>query len=104
MLSRVDFAVGMASTHERKFEMATYSELRAQAEELLAQAEKIRQQEKGKVIAELRAKMEEYGIEASDLETGKRGRRPGVGARAKGEPKYRGPNGETWTGGARTQA
>jgi len=76
--------------------MATYQELKQQAQELLAQAEKIRQQEKGQIITELRAKMVEYGITPADLQT--RGRRQGV-ARAKGEAQYRGPNGETWSGG-----
>ncbi|TSE27672.1 H-NS family nucleoid-associated regulatory protein [Tepidimonas aquatica] len=77
--------------------MPTYAELKAQAEALLRQAEEMRQQERAGVIAELRAKMAEYGITAEELASGARGRRRA--SRTKGEPKYRGPNGETWSGG-----
>ncbi|MFN3829583.1 MAG: H-NS family nucleoid-associated regulatory protein [Tepidimonas ignava] len=77
--------------------MPTYAELKAQAEALLRQAEEMRQQERAGVIAELRAKMAEYGITAEELAGGARGRRRA--SRSKAEPKYRGPNGETWSGG-----
>lgn len=78
--------------------MATYAELKAQAEALLAQAEQLRKQERAGVIAEIRARMAEYGITAQELAPAGRGRRAGS-ARPKPEPKYRGPNGETWSGG-----
>lgn len=79
--------------------MTTYAELKAQAEALLAQAEQMRKQERAGVIAELRAKMAEYGITAEEL--GGSGARAGKAkaSRAKAEPKYRGPNGELWSGG-----
>ncbi|TSE30302.1 H-NS histone family protein [Tepidimonas charontis] len=78
--------------------MPTYAELKAQAEALLAQAEQLRKQERAGVIAEIRAKMAEYGITADELASGAaRGR--GKRSRAKAEPKYRGPNGELWSGG-----
>jgi DNA-binding protein H-NS len=84
-------------TFRRDVVMATYAELKAQAEALLAQAEQLRKQERAAVIAEIRARMAEYGITAQDLVSGSA--RKGRGARAKGEIKYRGPNGETWSGG-----
>jgi DNA-binding protein H-NS len=76
--------------------MPTYSELKAQAEALLAQAEALRRQERAGVIAELRAKMAEYGLTPEDLAG-----RGGVvkASRSKSPPKYRGPNGELWSGG-----
>lgn len=77
--------------------MPTYAELKAQAEALLKQAEEVRQQERAGIIAEIRAKMAEYGISAEELASGGRGRRRGM--RSKAEPKYRGPNGELWSGG-----
>lgn len=75
--------------------MSSYAELKAQAEALLRQAEQVRQQERASVIADICAKMEEYGITVEDLTSSSRKRV----ARAKSEPKYRGPNGETWSGG-----
>lgn len=79
--------------------MATYAELKAQAEALLAQAEQLRQQERAGVIAEIRARMAEYGITAQELASAPaRGGKPKA-SRSKAEPKYRGPNGELWSGG-----
>jgi DNA-binding protein H-NS len=79
--------------------MATYAELKAQAEALLRQAEELRRQERAGVIAELRKKMAEYDIRPEELgAAGGRGR--GRGARPKAPPKYRGPNGELWAGGS----
>lgn len=77
--------------------MPSYSELKAQAEALLAQAEQLRQQERAGIIAEIRARMAEYGLTVDDL----RGRGGSVTrrSRSKAEPKYRGPNGELWSGG-----
>lgn len=75
--------------------MPTYRELKAQAEALLQQAEELRKQELRGVIAEIKAKMADYGITVEEL-AGTAGRGRG---RGKGVPKYRGPNGETWSGG-----
>jgi len=78
--------------------MATYVELKAQAEALLREAEQVRRQEIQAVIAEIRAKMAEYGITPQEL-----------GVRLSAKPhrqnskqrvaRYIGPNGETWSGG-----
>lgn len=78
--------------------MATYSELMSQAQALMAQAEQVRKQEMGDVIADIKAKMKQYGITVDDLATGASGRKSVVG-KSKAPAKYRGPNGELWSGG-----
>jgi DNA-binding protein H-NS len=45
--------------------MANYSELMAQAQALMAQAEQARKSELASVIADLKAKMKQYGITAA---------------------------------------
>jgi DNA-binding protein H-NS len=102
--------------------MATYVELKKQAEDLLRQAEAARKAETGGAIAEIKAKMAMYGITLDDL-GGKagaaRGRKPKLAKAAKAAKatkpakdtakpaktrkpvavKYRNPEtGETWTG------
>ncbi|MFJ2989466.1 H-NS histone family protein [Collimonas sp. NPDC087041] len=47
--------------------MTTYKELQAQIEQLRKQAEELRQAEIAGVIAEIKAKMNEYGITGADL-------------------------------------
>jgi DNA-binding protein H-NS len=78
--------------------MATYLELKQKAEKLMAEAEQMRQKEIDEVIAEIREKMKAYGLTAKDIggvsNTGKRGS-SGAGKKV----KYRGPHGETWSGG-----
>jgi len=79
--------------------VATYLELKEQAEKLLAEAERMREQEIADAISDIRRKIDLYGLTAADLGFAKSG--PG-NARAKSKPqivKYRGPNGETWSGG-----
>ena len=100
--------------------MATYVELKKQAEDLMRQAEAALKSEIGAAIADIKAKMAAYGITLEDL-GGKakaaRGRKPKRGkaaakaaksAKAPAKPakarkpvaiKYRNPeSGETWTG------
>lgn len=86
--------------------MPTYLELREQAEKLLEQAEQLRRQETEEAIADIKAKMKAYGLTAEDLglaaSSGSRQRVPrrAASARKPASPaKYRGPNGETWSGG-----
>lgn len=80
--------------------MATYLELKEQAEKLMAEAERMREQEITDAIADIRRKIELYGLTATDLGLA---RNAGPGnSRAKsvkGSVKFRGPNGETWGGG-----
>lgn len=77
--------------------MATYSELVSQAQALMAQAEQVRKQELAQVIADIKAKMKEYGITVEDL-GGLSGRKASAG-KSKSVAKYCGPNGELWSGG-----
>lgn len=77
--------------------MSSYLELKAQAEKLLQQAEEVRKQEVAKVVAEIRAQMDQYGITVEDLQGGRRARRTGT----PGQIRYRGPNGEGWSGAGR---
>ncbi len=77
--------------------MATYLELKQKAEKLMAEAEQMRQKEIDEVIAEIREKMKAYGLTAKDIGGASRKRNSGVAAKT--VVKYRGPNGETWSGG-----
>ncbi len=77
--------------------MATYSELVSQAQALMAQAEQVRKQELANVISDIKAKMKEYGITVEDLGGGSV--RKSTGTKSKSAAKFRGPNGELWSGG-----
>ena len=80
--------------------MATYLELKEQAEKLLAEAERMREQEIADAIDDIKRKVELYGLTATDLGFAKGGPGgPGRTRAAKAVPKYRGPSGETWSGG-----
>ena len=84
--------------------MPKYMELKEQAERLLAQAEELREREIADAIADIKAKIKAYGLTARDI-----GLAPAPSAapraksvrasRSKAPAKYRGPNGETWSGG-----
>lgn len=78
--------------------MATYSELMAQAKALMEQAEQARKDELSDAIADIKAKMKQYGITVADLGGSTRGRAAGA-SKSKAPAKYRGPNGELWAGG-----
>ncbi len=86
--------------------MATYLELKAQAEKLMAEAENLRELETQQVIDDIKAKMQAYGITPRDLglSSGPSGpggsaRRAARGAGREKVVKFRGPNGEAWSGG-----
>ena len=78
--------------------MATYLELKAQAESLLQQAEQARKQEIAEVVAEIKKKMAEYGITVSDLGLPSGGKKARKGSGGASVIRYKGPNGETWSG------
>jgi len=79
--------------------MTTYSELKAQAAELLKQAEKLRKEEIKDVIAEIKARMAEYGITLDDLNMPSKRRAKSGTKGAAVKPKYRNPTtGATWSG------
>ena len=79
--------------------MATYIELKAQAESLLAQAEQARKQELAAVIQDIKSKMKEFGLTAADLGSVPAIVRKAAKTKSTAPAKYRGPNGETWAGG-----
>ena len=80
--------------------MATYSELMAQAQQLMAEAEQARKNELASVIADIKAKMKAYGLTVADLGGAATGGAKKVGKSKSTAPaKYRGPNGELWAGG-----
>lgn len=84
--------------------MATYRELKTQAEKLLIQAEEARKKELATAIEDIKARMDEYGITLRDL--GGRGSIASTrGSSARRRPaaiKYRDKAGNTWTGRGRT--
>jgi DNA-binding protein H-NS len=82
--------------------MATYLELREKGEKLLAEAEELRVKELNDVIRDIKEKVKAYGLSAQDLGFSAAGvsrRKRSSGPASKATPKYRGPNGETWSGG-----
>ncbi len=78
--------------------MATYKELKAQAEALMQQAEAARRAEIASVVAEIQARMKEYGITLDDLRGGaKKAKSRGTVA-----AKYYNPaTGDSWSGRGR---
>ena len=80
--------------------MSNLIDIQNQIAILQKQAEEIKAQEFHKTVQEIKAKMAAFGITLADLDGGKGRPRKAVGAKS-GNPapiKYRGPNGETWTG------
>ena len=81
--------------------MATYLELKQKAEKLMQEAEQMRIKELSDVIAEIKGKIEAYGLTAQDLGFASSGqkRRKSASHKAPAAVKYRGPDGQTWAGG-----
>ena len=82
--------------------MATYLELKAKAQKLMAEAEELRVKELNDVMSDIKEKMQAYGLTGSDIGLGgglKRRKNPSSGSKTAAVIKYRGPNGETWSGG-----
>ena len=97
--------------------MSNLIDIQSQIEKLQKQANEIKSKDFHATIQDILAKMAAFGITVKDLQSGKG--RSKVGRAAKGKtgaaksvktpkaarkasnpvaPKYRGPNGETWTG------
>lgn len=76
---------------------ADYKRERSALEKQIAETKKL---EQANALAQIRSIMNEFGIEPTDLGAGKRTRKP---SRKSGPvaAKYRGPNGETWSGRGR---
>ncbi|AOY95299.1 endonuclease [Cupriavidus sp. USMAA2-4] len=77
--------------------MATYQEIVQQINALQKQAEEIKAREQAAVIADIRQKIEQYGLTADDLGFGAK---PVAGKKAsrKVPVRYRDNAGNTWTG------
>ncbi len=83
--------------------MSRYKELQAQIAALQKEAEEARKQEIAAVVAEIKAKMAEYGISVEDLGLATRGR--GRRRAQAGPARYKNPvTGETWSGKGRKPA
>ena len=80
--------------------MATYIELKQQAQALLDEAEIVRKQEITEVVQIIKAQMKEYGLTVTDLGLlASTGQRKVAKSKSTAPAKYRGPNGELWAGG-----
>lgn len=74
-------------------------EIQNQIEKLQKQANEIRAQEFDKTVQEILAKMTAFGITLKDLDTVKgRTRKAASPATKPAAAKFRGPNGEAWSG------
>jgi DNA-binding protein H-NS len=82
--------------------MTSLIEIQNQIASLQKQAAEIKALEFSKTVQEIQQKMEAFGITVADLDGSKgRTRKPSGKASQSANPapaKYRGPNGETWSG------
>lgn len=92
--------------------MGNLIDIQSQIEKLQRQANDIKAKEFDKTVQDIIAKMRAYGISVKDIQLAISGRtkvstkpaskRKSAGAGSKTQasvpPKYRGPNGETWSG------
>ena len=93
--------------------MSNLLDIQSQIEKLQKQAADIRSKEFHSTVQDIRAKMQAFGITVKDLQSGKPGRaaksKSGKVVRVKAAKvpkkaanpvaaKFRGPNGETWSG------
>lgn len=80
--------------------MSTYQEIVQKISELQKQAEEIKAREQAAVIADIREKIEQYGLTAEDLGFGGKaasGKKAAAASR-KVPVRYRDSAGNTWTG------
>jgi DNA-binding protein H-NS len=79
--------------------MTTLIEIQKQIVLLQQQAEEIKAKEFSQALQDIKAKMAAYGITTADLEDGKgKTRKAAAKSSAPAPVKFRGPNGETWSG------
>ena len=79
--------------------MSSLIEIQSQKEKLQKQANEIRAQEFDKTVQEILAKMAAYGITLKDLDAVKgRARKVASPVTKQAAAKFRGPNGESWSG------
>ena len=85
--------------------MATYIELKAQAEKLMQQAEALRLKERAEVIAQIQEKISIFELTANDLGLARtatgvaRKTRKSAAKSGPAAVKFRNDQGETWSGG-----
>ncbi|RQR47564.1 H-NS histone family protein [Burkholderia sp. Bp9126] len=85
--------------------MATYQELKAQADEILRQAEAAKLAELEAVIQEVRTRVTEYDLTPEQVFGRRRGQRKAIVSRSVVAPKYQDPKtGATWSGRGREPA
>jgi DNA-binding protein H-NS len=89
-----------AITAKRSKQMETYQELLAQKAAIDAQIEEARKAELATAVGEVKRLVGEYGLTAADCGFGA----PAKNTKYKVPVKYRGPNGEAWTGRGKTPA
>ena len=80
--------------------MTTLLDIQNQIAQLQKQAEQIKATEHANAVQDIKSKMAAYGITIADLQGSGKPRAAKVSGKS-GTPapiKYRGPNGETWTG------
>ena len=78
----------------------TSKELLAAAEALFKQAQEVRQKELAAIIADIKEQIKTHELKPEDLFPGITKVQTKANARQKREPRYRGPNGQTWGGGS----
>ena len=79
--------------------MATYIEMKQQAERLMREAENVRKDELAEVISQIKSEIAEYGLTAKDLGFSM----PATIKGRKVPAKYKDPvSGKTWSGRGRT--
>lgn len=78
----------------------TSKELFAEAEAKLRLAHEVRQQEVAAIIAGIKEQIKTHELKPEDLFPGIAKIHSKASVRQKREPRYRGPNGQTWGGGS----
>ena len=90
--------------------MSNLVDIQSQIEKLQKQASQIKAKEFHKTILEIRGKMQAFGITVKDLQPAKKVKNDAAPAKKNAKPggkksvgspvaaKYRGPDGQTWTG------
>lgn len=81
--------------------MSKYIELKAQAKELMRQANEILELEKNEAIANIKTLIDQYGIDAKDLGLAVTRQRANKNAKTNRPAKYRDSEGNEWTGRGR---
>lgn len=91
-----------STTAKGKKQMATYSELQTQIKKLQEEAEKVRELEIETVLADMKSKIEQYGLTAEQLGFGSAPKKAAKKASTPKDSTVMYKNGDlTWSGAAR---